>query len=42
MIIAAYFDLNYVSVSSVVSTWNEEMYMGCLGRELKGIRIVLC
>ena len=42
VIVAVYYDSNYVSASSVVSTWNEEMYVGCSGFDLKGIRIFLC
>ena len=41
VIVAVYYDWNYVFDSSVVSTWNEEMYVGCLGFDLKGIIIFL-
>ena len=39
VILALYFDLTYVSNSSVVSTCNVEMYVGCLIFDSKGIRI---
>ena len=39
VILALYFDSNYVSNSSVVSTCNVEMYVGYLVFDLKCIRI---
>ena len=33
---------NYVSNKFVVSTWKDEMYVGCLRYEIKSIRIFLC